>query len=86
MLVRRPSGEYTVSREGWVIAEGQTLSCCHCGLVFAVQPGSGNQRGWCFRCAGPTCGGKGCQSCTPFERRLEAMEQRQRLYCEVSRR
>jgi len=81
-LVRNASGEF-VERSldtGHVIAEGQTLTCAHCGRVWLVKPGSGIKRGWCFRCGGPTCGSKECsERCVPFERQLEIAERRSRL-------
>lgn len=78
---RHASGHYLVSdEEGRTTAEGETLSCVHCQRTWAIQPGSGRSRGFCFHCMGPTCGGAGCQTCTPFERRLEIVEQRHRLW------
>ena len=38
------------------------------------------QRGFCFRCMGPTCGKRGCVPCVPFEKRLEEVEGSQRLW------
>ena len=56
--------------------EVDMLSCSHCQGQWIVRPGSGTQRGWCFRCAGPTCGSKACDACVPFEMALEVMESR----------
>lgn len=76
----RPSGYLQVTREGRLIQEADTLSCVHCQRTWTVQRGSGRSRGWCLRCNGPTCGGAGCQTCAPWERKLELLEQRHRLW------
>ncbi len=86
-LSRYASGEFTERSidTGRILAEGQTLTCMHCGRVWQVKPGSGIKRGWCFRCGGPTCGSRACsERCVPFERQLEIAEQRARLW-EVAR-
>lgn len=83
---RRPSGEYTIINEYGERAQGETLSCVHCGRMWIVQPGSGRQRGYCLKCGGPTCGAKDCTDrCLPFERQLEIIEQRHRLYRSMER-
>ena len=38
------------------------------------------QRGFCFRCMGPTCGHAACARCIPFEARMEAMEGSRRFW------
>lgn len=87
-LVKRPSGEFVErSLDGKIIAEGQTLTCTHCGRIFQVKPGSGIKRGWCFRCGGPTCGSKACtERCIPYERQMEIIERRAQLreYIEIN--
>ena len=50
-----------------------TLSCCHCGLHFVVQPGSGRTRGFCMNCNGPVCG-PACAACVPTEQFLDNLE------------
>lgn len=76
-----PSGEFTVTDldTGRIKAEGSTLKCVHCQRTWAVEPGSGRMRGWCFRCGGPTCGAEGCEVCVPWERKMEIIERRARL-------
>jgi hypothetical protein len=75
------SGEFIEKTlDGKIIAEGQTITCAHCGIVWQVKPGSGRERGWCLRCGGPTCGSKACtERCVPYERQMEIMERRARL-------
>jgi len=59
--------------------ETDTLMCVHCNKHWTTQPGSGRQRGWCFKCAGPHCGAPRCWTCTPIEAQVEAYYARQRL-------
>lgn len=60
---------------------GDTLMCVHCQYHWIIQPGSGAQRGWCGRCGGPTCGKRACETtCVPFERAIELMESKNRLF------
>lgn len=73
--VRRPSGEFIEQDEsGKVLREGNTLTCCHCGYMWEVIPGSGRVRGWCRFCGQVTCGAAACLPCMPYERKLEALE------------
>mgnify|MGYP001608604678 CR=1 FL=1 len=65
--------------EGDTRVERDSLTCCHCHYAWFVTPGSGNQRGWCLSCMGPTCGKGACQPCVPFLKKLEQEESRQRL-------
>ncbi len=71
----KEAGRITVSDPGSdkVILEQGTLQCCHCGKHWQVKPGSGNVRGYCFKCNGPICG-RGCLECVPFEKWLDATE------------
>lgn len=68
------------------VDEGETLSCCHCQFTWIVKPGSGAKRGWCFRCNKPVCGKQGClEHCTPFEKALEEMENRDRFHRQLDK-
>ena len=64
--------------------EGDTLSCRHCQAFWIVKPGSGEKRGWCFLCNGPTCGKPRCmQHCggqLHFMREIENMERKGRWF------
>ena len=78
--LRRPGGQITITEPGAPTIERDTFTCCHCGRIVTVKRGSGVKRGWCFLCGLPHCGSKRCSSgCVPFERRLEAMENKNRL-------
>lgn len=84
---RKPSGEYRVTPlDGGPISSGPTMQCVHCGLTWEVRLGSGKQRGWCFKCSGPTCGGAACgERCIPWEIKLEREERRAQLRNQVRR-
>lgn len=58
--------------DGSHVADG--LKCVHCGHVFFPIAGSGITRGWCRNCNGPTCGSHECDTCYPFEKRLDDYE------------
>lgn len=77
----------TDPRHKWVILEqslstgryeevGQMLQCLHCQHLWEVKPGSGIERGFCFRCNGPTCGKPECDRCLPWEMQCEIIESR----------
>ena len=73
-------GGYAVTTGLWgEVEEYDTFTCPHCNGVCVIRPGSGTQRGYCFRCNLPTCGREHCISCIPFERKMEEMEARYRL-------
>lgn len=59
--------------------ERDTLMCCHCGIHWFVQPDNNNLGGWCRMCAKPICGAPKCDSCIPFEKKLETMERNARF-------
>ena len=78
--MRTPGGYLMVVQPDTPLIERDTFTCCHCNRVVIVKPGSGMQRGWCFMCGKPHCGSKRCSAgCLPFERRLEAWENRNQL-------
>lgn len=57
----------------------EKLSCAHCQNLFN-KPGPGDDVGFCELCFAPTC--IPCaklDKCDPFERKLERMEQRERM-------
>lgn len=65
--------------------ERDTFTCCHCCRVTYVTPATSatDMGGWCGMCAKPVCkycAGKGCD---PFEKKLERIEQRERLLVQL---
>ena len=78
-IPRKPSGAVILFGPDGV-TDGETLMCSHCQMHWVIRPGSGTERGWCWRCAGPLCGKKACMSrCIPWEMAIEAMESRRGL-------
>lgn len=57
-----------------------TIRCAHCQGHTIVTTGAkaDDLGGFCRLCHAPTCSKVECQTCTPFERRLEAREARGR--------
>ena len=84
-VLLRPGGYATVyGPDG--LKERDTITCCHCGAVSFIVPGSGKTRGFCRMCMKPTCGKKLClTTCVPLERKLEVMENRRRFQTQVAR-
>ena len=77
--VRHAKGSVLITDPSGVF-EADTLQCAHCQKHWIVRPGSGIERGWCFRCSGPTCGKKGCETeCSPWEKQIEAIERSSQL-------
>jgi len=71
----RPAGHIVIGDPGSDrVIERDTLQCVHCGAHFVIQPGSGNRRGFCLCCNGPTCGRPECDVCVPTEQKLENIE------------
>mgnify|MGYP001563227053 FL=1 len=77
-VLLRPGGYATITGPDG-LKELDTLSCCHCGGVSFIRPGSGRPRGFCRLCMKPTCGKAKCMDCLPLERMLEESENRGRL-------
>lgn len=68
------------------VREFDTITCCHCQAIVFVGPGqsASDAGGFCRLCFRPTCGPCADHgSCTPFEKKLEAMEARDRLLTSV---
>jgi len=83
-MMLRPGG-YGVLTDGiGTIQETDTYTCNHCSSIVTVQPRCppSDAGGWCSicsklictRCLGQMSKGNGC---TPWEKRMEQMEQRQ---------
>ena len=71
----RARGYITISEPDGSLVEQETLQCVHCQMHWVIRPGSGILRGFCLRCAGPTCGKQNCtERCVPAERMIEEIE------------
>jgi hypothetical protein len=79
----RKAHAYSLTVEPEGKDEADYLSCCHCQHFWKVVPGSGNTRGWCANCGAPHCGGPNCWTCTPFMKKIEQQEQRQKFFQSV---
>jgi hypothetical protein len=77
---------------GQLLGEAKTRNCVHCGWWIEFHDAQGiavaDASVWCGTCAGPQCrkcAAKG--SCTPFEKKIDAIEkrgnERQRLLREM---
>jgi hypothetical protein len=55
-----------------------TITCCHCNGLHA--PPQGKEASRCKLCDAPICDKLKCyETCAPFEKKLEAIERRDKL-------
>jgi len=64
----------------------ETFTCCHCNEIHRVPPANAKEMAFCHKCGARECvpcakklGGR----CTPFEKRIEAMEARGRMLAAI---
>lgn len=79
--MHRAMGYAVEMRDGVVVKERDSFTCCHCNGIVFVKPKQdpSEMGGMCLLCMKhtcPTCAGNGC---VPFEKKLRAMESRDRL-------
>lgn len=81
-ITNRRAGYGTLTAARGLIYESDTATCAHCNYVWVVRSSKGTDAdpgGWCAMCSALICKNCAGKSCTPFERRLEAMEARGRM-------
>lgn len=79
-------GTWTDPKGEAALVERDSFRCCHCGDIKFVEPkqAASDAGGWCMRCAKPICGAcADIPTCRPFERWLDQMEARDRLFRSV---
>ena len=59
--------------------EIDTITCNHCGNVVPIKDKLDNIGGMCRLCMKPVCAGCIENGCTPFEKKLEQAEDRDRM-------
>lgn len=70
--VLRPQSNIVINDDGTLV-EYDCVHCCHCQMVMRV--GEHREQTFCYKCMGPVCHKKGCQTqCVPLEKRLEERE------------
>ena len=80
------SGYSFLTEPGKATDEGETLSCSHCQYTWIVKPGSGNKRGWCFKCNKPVCGKMLCNKrCEPWEKHMEIVEAKAKFWTQMQK-
>lgn len=80
--MRRAQGYAVIVEPGKATVERDTFTCAHCNCVVFVEPmqAASDMGGWCMMCAKNTCTScAGQLGCSPFERKIEALERRDRL-------
>lgn len=59
--------------------EFDTLTCNHCQRIILLEPGKVPEGGWCFQCSKMVCNNCVDKGCTPWEKKMEQMEAKQRM-------
>jgi hypothetical protein len=80
--MRRPGGYAIVTEPGAADVERDTFTCAHCNCVVFVAPRQdpSTMGGFCRMCMAHLCGPcADAGRCSPFEKKLDAMERRDRL-------
>jgi hypothetical protein len=79
--VRRPQGYAVWDDPDRGKTERDTFTCRHCNKVVFVKPKEdpSSLGGFCRMCAGHVCARCAGGSCTPFEKKLEMIEARDRF-------
>lgn len=80
--MRNPGGYATIVNPDGHVEETDTFTCTHCNQVVFVKPATDptEMGGFCLSCMRHICGP--CADlgrCTPFEKKIEQMEARERL-------
>jgi hypothetical protein len=77
--MRHPGGYATFTSEDGV-REMDTFTCAHCQKIVHVKPKASPDElgGFCRNCMKPVCPSCASKGCTPFEKRLEAWEAKDR--------
>lgn len=84
MRIQQGYAEIADRLTGKVTARLNVFSCCHCHRKIHTETLNSHEYGICFNCddgmgRGLRCNDPRCQECTPFMRKLDAMEARERL-------
>lgn len=83
--MRNPGGYSVLVEPGKAAEERDTFTCIHCNTIVEVTPkmSPAEMGGFCRLCMKPVCKNCADKGCTPFEKRLEAMEQRAKFFRSV---
>lgn len=79
--MRNPGGYAIKVDPDFGTTERDSFTCAHCNSIVFVKPkmSTAEMGGYCRLCMKPVCKNCADKSCTPFERKLEQMESRDRL-------
>ncbi len=77
--MRRPQGYAIIVDPYADTIECDTFTCCHCNKIVPVPPAPAPMvGGFCRLCMLNVCDECSDKGCTPFEKKLEAMEAKDR--------
>lgn len=79
--MRRPQGYAVTVEPGKATVEEDTFTCCHCNAIvfLSARQDPSAAGGFCRLCMGHICSACADKGCEPFERKLEAMERRDKF-------
>jgi hypothetical protein len=75
-MMLRGYGYNRVKLDGRTVEEHDTFQCAHCNTTVFVKPAEPSP--WCACCDRQWCGQPQCRECTPFMKKIEAAEARDR--------
>jgi hypothetical protein len=79
--MRNPHGYLVINDPDKPLVEYDTVTCCHCNKVTIIphRCDPSELGGFCTMCMGYTCKDCADKDCTPFEKKLEQMEAKDRF-------
>jgi len=78
--MRKVQGYAIITDPNAPTVEFDTITCCHCNIVVRVYPAPAPMvGGFCRMCMKYTCDACAGKGCTPFEKKLEAIESHERF-------
>lgn len=74
--MRNAGGYAVITGPNGLVEEIDTFTCCHCnGIVHVPARAKPDDFGsWCTLCGKMHCAKEACQTCVPFEKKMERME------------
>lgn len=70
------AGDGTALVPGGTQLETATITCCHCGRVYVMNPKRTRERGHCRKCDAYVCDQPGCNAgCNPLKKHFDTLQE-----------
>lgn len=70
------AGDGTRRVPGGTQLETATITCCHCGSIYVLNPQRTRERGHCRKCDAYVCDRPGCNAdCAPLAKRIDLLQE-----------